>query len=157
MDVADDYPMLKALNITHVLMVLPMMSPPFPQSFKYLQIQIGDSPMSMIGRYFDEAIDFIDDALTNKGAILGVKICRSVWCFHFEFILCYQNVASKPFDFLAVLLYWVSIITLLMKLLMKLVHCARGASRSAAILCAYLMQKNNWDYPTASSYLKEKR
>lgn len=72
MDVADDYLMIKALNITHVLMVLPMMEPPFPNEIKYKQIQVGDSPMSMIGRYFDEAIDFIDDALANNGAILGI-------------------------------------------------------------------------------------
>jgi hypothetical protein len=49
---AEDYSTMKALNITHVLMVLPMMEPLFPNSgIKYKQINVGDSPMSLIGKY----------------------------------------------------------------------------------------------------------
>jgi len=108
MIIAQDYSVLKALNITHVLMVLPMMEPPFPhKGIIYKQFLVGDNPMTMIGKYFDEAIEFIDMSLAKNGSIL--------------------------------------------------VHCARGASRSAAIVCAYLIRKNGWDFETAAAFLKEKR
>ena len=38
-----------------------------------------------------------------------------------------------------------------------LVHCFAGRSRSASILIAYFMKKNNWSYDLAYQYLKEKR
>ena len=38
-----------------------------------------------------------------------------------------------------------------------LVHCFAGKSRSASILIAYFMKKNNWSYDLSYQYLKEKR
>lgn len=37
------------------------------------------------------------------------------------------------------------------------VHCAQGRSRSATILCAYLMVLQGWDYETCIKFVKEKR
>lgn len=38
-----------------------------------------------------------------------------------------------------------------------LVHCHAGISRSSSIVLYYLMKSRGWDYPTALSFLKEKR
>jgi predicted protein tyrosine phosphatase len=38
-----------------------------------------------------------------------------------------------------------------------LVHCFAGVSRSATLVIAYLMRKNNWGYDRAFAFVKEKR
>lgn len=108
MTFAEDFRALKALNITHVLMVLPAMQPPFPESgILYKQIAVGDSPLSLIGKYFEEAIEFIDQSLADNGCVL--------------------------------------------------VHCARGASRSATIVCAYLIRRYGWTCEAAMDHVKARR
>lgn len=38
-----------------------------------------------------------------------------------------------------------------------LVHCHAGLSRSATIVCAYLIRKNGWSCEEAVSFVKKKR
>ena len=38
-----------------------------------------------------------------------------------------------------------------------LVHCLHGKSRSGAVVCAYVMNKEKWDYTTASKFCKRGR
>lgn len=38
-----------------------------------------------------------------------------------------------------------------------LVQCHGGASRSATIICAYLIKAKSWNYEQALQFLKEKR
>lgn len=38
-----------------------------------------------------------------------------------------------------------------------LVHCHAGVSRSAAVVCAYLMKKHKWTLDQALSFMRTKR
>ena len=54
---------MQKCGVTHILTVGKCMSPMFKSDFKYMVIEIDDRPTENLRQYFDDAFDFIDDAL----------------------------------------------------------------------------------------------
>ena len=46
------------------------MDPLFPKDFKYKKLNIQDSPSENIGRYFEEIVQWISNAMDQGGKIL---------------------------------------------------------------------------------------
>ncbi|KAI0500892.1 hypothetical protein KFK09_019110 [Dendrobium nobile] len=61
---------LKCLNITHVLIVSNSLEPAFPNDFVYKKIEVLDTPVTNISKYFHECFDFIDQARHAGGGAL---------------------------------------------------------------------------------------
>ncbi|XP_020700974.1 dual specificity protein phosphatase 1 isoform X1 [Dendrobium catenatum] len=61
---------LKSLNITHVLIVANSLEPAFPNDFIYKKIEVIDTPVTNISKYFHECFDFIDQARHAGGGAL---------------------------------------------------------------------------------------
>uniref|UniRef100_A0A6B2L519 Protein-serine/threonine phosphatase n=1 Tax=Arcella intermedia TaxID=1963864 RepID=A0A6B2L519_9EUKA len=61
---------LRYRKITHILMVLKEMDPVFPKEFIYKKISVQDEVGETISQFFEEATDFIDEALSKGGAVL---------------------------------------------------------------------------------------
>ncbi|XAR57196.1 Phosphoprotein phosphatase [Bertholletia excelsa] len=61
---------LKNLNITHILTVACSLSRAHPDDFVYKIIDVPDREDVNISRYFDECLDFIDEAKRMGGAVL---------------------------------------------------------------------------------------
>ncbi|KAJ1694093.1 hypothetical protein LUZ63_010791 [Rhynchospora breviuscula] len=61
---------LKALNITHVLTVARSLQPAYPGEFIYKKIDVLDSPETRLEDYFEECINFIDEAISTGGNVL---------------------------------------------------------------------------------------
>uniref|UniRef100_A0A7N0RCP9 Dual specificity protein phosphatase 1 n=1 Tax=Kalanchoe fedtschenkoi TaxID=63787 RepID=A0A7N0RCP9_KALFE len=62
--------LLKELNITHVLTVAYSVAPPYPEDFTYKVIEVVDKEDTNLEKYFDECIDFIDEAKRQGGGVL---------------------------------------------------------------------------------------
>ncbi|CAM8932902.1 unnamed protein product [Rhodiola kirilowii] len=62
--------LLKELNVTHVLTVTSSVPPQFPQDFVYKVIEVADKADTNLEQYFDECIDFIDEAKRQGGGVL---------------------------------------------------------------------------------------
>ncbi|XP_074292189.1 dual specificity protein phosphatase 1-like isoform X2 [Silene latifolia] len=61
---------LKRLNVTHVLTVAASLAPPHPSDFTYKVIEVADREETNLAQYFDECIDFIDEAKRSGGGVL---------------------------------------------------------------------------------------
>ncbi|KAJ3690172.1 hypothetical protein LUZ61_019336 [Rhynchospora tenuis] len=61
---------LKELNITHVLTVARSLQPAYPNEFIYKKIDVLDSPETRLEDYFEECINFIDEAIRTGGNVL---------------------------------------------------------------------------------------
>jgi len=61
---------LLELEITHVLSVMDKMKTPFPNDFKYKQIEVYDSVDDDIQKHFVGTTEYIHDIITNSGKIL---------------------------------------------------------------------------------------
>jgi protein-tyrosine phosphatase len=61
---------LKNRNITHIVTCTVGVSPPYPESFKYMHLQILDFAGEPINEHFAKTYEFIADALDNGGKVL---------------------------------------------------------------------------------------
>ncbi|KAL5782521.1 hypothetical protein ACOSP7_007550 [Xanthoceras sorbifolium] len=61
---------LKGLNVTHVLTVTNSLSPAHPNDFVYKVVAVADREDTNLSQYFDECINFIDEAKRQGGGVL---------------------------------------------------------------------------------------
>ncbi|KAK1562814.1 hypothetical protein Q3G72_017500 [Acer saccharum] len=61
---------LKSRNVTHVLTVSNSLSPAHPNDFVYKVVAVADREDTNLSQYFDECIDFIDEAKRQGGGVL---------------------------------------------------------------------------------------
>lgn len=61
---------LKNLNVTHILTVANSLEPAYPNDFIYKVIHVTDKENTRIAEYFDECINFIDEAKSLGGGAL---------------------------------------------------------------------------------------
>lgn len=57
---------LKLLGVTHILTMGHKMEIPFPGEFEYKVISIPDSPDANIAQYFDECVEWIENAIKSN-------------------------------------------------------------------------------------------
>ena len=67
---AYDIEKLKELGITHIISVLAGFIAPYPEEFKYLQLNALDTVNTKLSDEFENTNEFINDAFENKGKIL---------------------------------------------------------------------------------------
>ncbi|XP_044484650.1 dual specificity protein phosphatase 1-like [Mangifera indica] len=61
---------LKGRNITHILTVANSLSPAHPHDFVYKIVGVSDKEDTNLSQYFDECIDFVDEAKRGGGGVL---------------------------------------------------------------------------------------
>lgn len=61
---------LKSRNITHILTVANALAPAHPNDFVYKVIGVADKEDTNLSQYFDECINFIDEAKRQGGGVL---------------------------------------------------------------------------------------
>ncbi|CAO2838427.1 unnamed protein product [Amaranthus hypochondriacus] len=61
---------LKRQNVTHILIVAGSIPPFHPRDFTYKVIEVADSEDIDLAQYFDECIDFIDEAKNSGDGVL---------------------------------------------------------------------------------------
>ena len=65
-----DIEKLQEIGITHIISVLAGFIPPYPNEFKYLQLNALDTTNTDLSNKFEIANNFIDDAFENEGKVL---------------------------------------------------------------------------------------
>src|SRR5437870_10377941 len=63
------------LGITHILTIIVGVGPIYPEQFTYKNVSICDDESSDIYQYFDDCIQFIDDAIEKGGKVLVHCMC----------------------------------------------------------------------------------
>ena len=74
---------LKDLGVTHILVAGILLEKHFPNSFKYLQIEMLDDENEDVFKYFNDIYDYIDSCIESKGKILihcMAGLSRSTTC-----------------------------------------------------------------------------
>ncbi|KMT15476.1 hypothetical protein BVRB_3g058320 isoform B [Beta vulgaris subsp. vulgaris] len=68
---------MKTLNITHILTVAASIPPAHPHDFTYKIIQVADREDTDLAQYFDECVEFIDEAKRSGGVLVHCFVGRS--------------------------------------------------------------------------------
>ncbi|CAN8258351.1 unnamed protein product [Cochlearia groenlandica] len=61
---------LKSCNVTHILTVASSLRPAHPHDFVYKVVRVVDKEDTNLEIYFDECVDFIDEAKRQGGSVL---------------------------------------------------------------------------------------
>ncbi|ANM64884.1 Dual specificity phosphatase catalytic domain [Arabidopsis suecica] len=61
---------LKSYNVTHILTVASSLRPAHPDDFVYKVVRVVDKEDTNLEMYFDECVDFIDEAKRQGGSVL---------------------------------------------------------------------------------------
>ena len=80
---SEDFYMLKNKGVTHILCAAGELKPNFPNKFKYKYIRGSDEPKFDLGKHFDEAADFIYQAVRSGGKVMVhcyAGVSRSTSC-----------------------------------------------------------------------------
>ena len=71
LETACDKEALKSQGITHIVTAIYDVKPQFPDSdFEYHMVPVIDKPGADIQKYFDDCLDFIDQAIKSKKTVL---------------------------------------------------------------------------------------
>jgi len=139
---------LDRLGVTHIICVLenPISYTSTFQDIKILHIPLEDNASSDIFSYFEDAVEFITEALgttsvagINKEEIADLKDVAHVLTD--DTTSPDQELASSAIERPNVVL----------------VHCLAGMSRSATIVCAYLLATTPMNTEETIAFVKSKR
>lgn len=118
---------LKEHGVTHVLCCVINVKPYFPKSFQYYNIALLDIKVKIFNFVFSTKLNFIVSSKT-----------QDIFSYFEQAIEWIDKALESPKS-------------------VVYVHCIEGRSRSATIVCAYLMHKFGLNTEEALKMVKEKR